>query len=101
AAAARHGAHAVRQIWRVIEAVPSAVQLFVAAGVLMLLGVVGAITLHTTLGLVCTVVVIPVGAGIIGALGHRWYSGLGTASAQRAPELEPRTSDLQRSVQYV
>jgi hypothetical protein len=100
AGVARSGARAVRQVWLVVEAVPAAVRLFVVAGVLMLLGFVGAITLHNTLGLICTVVVVPVCAGILGALGHRWYSGLG-AEAPRSQTAEPAASELQRSVQYV
>jgi len=101
AAASRHGVRAVTQAWRVIEAVPAAVQLLGVAGIGMLVGVVGAITLHTTLGLICTVVVIPVCAGILGALGHRWYLGLGIDATRHTPSAEPTTSDLQRSVQYV
>ena len=101
AVAARHGARAVTQIWRVIEAVPAPVQLFGVAGIGMLLGVVGAITLHSTVGLVCTVVVIPVCAGILGALGHRWYSGLGIEAMRDTRQAEPAQSDLQRSVLYV
>ena len=50
ASVARSGAHAIRQAWRVVDAVPAAVRLFVVAGVLMLLGVVGAIVLHNSLG---------------------------------------------------
>jgi hypothetical protein len=98
---ARSGARAVRQLWHVIEAVPPAVQLFFGAGATMLLGVVGAITLHSTLGLICTVMVIPLCAAILGALGHRWYSGLGVEAARRMQPARPATSDLQRSVQYV
>jgi hypothetical protein len=69
----------------------------------MLLGVVGAIALRNTLGLICTVVVIPVCASILGALGHRWYSGLGAVvhSRANARPVEPVPSDLQRSVEYV
>ncbi|WP_236147581.1 hypothetical protein [Mycolicibacterium sp. CH28] len=102
AAVARFGAGAIRRLWRMAEAVPAALQLFAVAGVLMLLGVVGAIALHSTLGLVCTVVVIPVSAGILGALGHRWYSGI-AAAPQRADTnpAAPAASDLQRSVEYV
>ena len=59
------------------------VQLFFVAGALMLLGVVGAITLHSNAGLICTVVVIPVCAAILGALGHRWYSGLSDETTRR------------------
>jgi hypothetical protein len=101
AGAARHGSRVVRQIWRVIEAVPPALQLFCIAGILMFLGVAGAITLHNTLGLICTVAVIPVCAGILGAVGHRWYSGLGPDATRRTQTAEPAPSDLQRSVQYV
>lgn len=103
AAAARFGAQIVTQLWRAIDAVPRALQLFVVAGLLMLLGVVGSIALPTSLGLICTVVVIPVCSITLGALGHRWYSGLGNQQTQPAdiPAAEPVTSDLQRSVEYV
>jgi hypothetical protein len=101
AGVARSGARAVRQVWHVIEAVPAAVQLFFGSGATMLLGVVGAITLHDRLGLICTVVVIPVCAAILGALGHRWYSGLGVEATRPTHTAQPATSDLQRSVQYV
>lgn len=101
AAAARHGARAVKHIWRLISAVPPALQLFSAAGLLMLIGIVGAITLRDSLGLICIVVVIPVCAGILGALGHRWYGGLGVDGAQRVRPAEPAASDLQRAVRYV
>ncbi|WP_235677746.1 hypothetical protein [Mycolicibacterium sarraceniae] len=98
---ARSGARAVRQFWRLIAAVPPAVQLFSSAGTLMLLGVVGAITFHTTLGLVCTVVVVPVCAAVLGALGHRWYTGLGIEVPGRSTAGQPAASDLQRSMHYV
>ena len=42
-------------------------------------------------------------ARLLGALGHRWYSGLGTG-AQSQPtthSTQPVTSDLKRSVEYV
>lgn len=98
---ARSGARAVGQVWHVLQAVPAAVQLFFGAGATMLLGVVGAITLHDRLGLICIVVVIPLCAAILGALGHRWYSGLGIDATQPTHAAQPTTSDLQRSVQYV
>ncbi|KAA0110213.1 hypothetical protein [Mycolicibacterium sp. P1-5] len=101
AAGARHGARAIKRVWRVIDAVPAAGQLCGIAGIGMLLGVVGATTLHTTAGLICIVVVVPVCAGILGALAHRWYSGLGLETTRQTPQAEPTTSDLQRSVQYV
>ncbi|BBX68650.1 hypothetical protein MPSYJ_21110 [Mycolicibacterium psychrotolerans] len=100
---ARTLARAVAGAGRLIAAVPPAVQLFSGAGVLMLLGIVGAITLGNTAGLLCTVVVIPVCAGVLGALGHRWYSGLAAEAIPRADTQrpEPTTADLQRSVHYV
>ncbi len=103
AAVARFGAGAIRRLWHMAEAVPPALQLFGVAGTLMLLGVVGAIALDTTLGLVCTVVVIPVSAGILGALGHRWYSGLTSTTPAQAGihSAPPVASDLQRAVEYV
>lgn len=100
---ARFGARALRRLWRMAEAVPPAVQGFAVAAILMLLGVVGAIALRNTVGLICTVVVIPVCASILGALGHRWYSGLGLEvrpGADTQPA-EPVASDLHRSVEYV
>ncbi|WP_264006082.1 hypothetical protein [Mycolicibacterium sphagni] len=101
AAVARSVARAVQEAWQVFQAVPPAVRLFFVAGTLMLLGIAGAITLHDTVGLMCTVVVIPVCAGIIGALGHRWYSGLGADATRSTHAAEPAASDLQRSVEYV
>lgn len=103
AGVARYGARVVRQVWRVVEAVPPALQLFFVAGVLMLLGFVGAIALHNSLGLICTVVVVPVCSSTLGVLGHRWYSGLGAEAARRTDTqtAAPATSELQRSVQYV
>lgn len=103
AVVARFGAGVVRRIWRVVEAVPPAVQGSGVAAVGMLLGVIGAIALHNTLGLICTVVIIPVCASILGALGHRWYSGLGASVQPRAiaHPAASAASDLQRSVEYV
>lgn len=100
---ARAGAGFLRWIWRGLAAVPPAVRGFGTAAVIMLLGVVGAIALHNTFGLVCTVVVIPVCASVLGALGHRWYRGLGVAvqPGTAADSAEPSTSELRRSVEYV
>lgn len=100
---ARYGARAVTQVLQVIGAVPPDVRLFVSAGVLMLVGVVGALALHDTFGLVCTVVIIPVCASTLGALGHRWYSGIGDEAMPRAAvqPAKPSASDLERSVHYV
>lgn len=100
---ARFGARAVTKAWRAVGAVPPALRLFLGAGLLMLFGVVGAITLHTTVGLVCIVVVVPVCSAILGVLGYRWYSGLAIEAAQHTntQPAQPDTSELQRSVQYV
>lgn len=98
--AARTGGRGAAHVWRAIGAVPPAVRLFVAAGILMLTGVAGALALQGTLGLLCTVVVVPVCAATLGALGHRWYSGLGDDAAPRA-DTHPPASDLERSVHYV
>ena len=100
AGAARSTAQVLGRAWRAFQAVPPALRLFVVAGVLMLLGVVGAIALHNTLALMCVVVVIPVCSSILGVLGHRWYSGIG-AELPRRKATEPATSDLRRSVEYV
>ncbi|WP_019972877.1 hypothetical protein [Mycobacterium sp. 141] len=100
---ARRGARAVRQLCRAIEAVPPTVRLLTTSGVLMLLGMVGAISLHNSVGLSCIIVVVPVCSAILGALGHRWYSGLDGQPAPRAegPAAAAVMSDLQRSVEYV
>ncbi len=100
---ARFGTRAVTKAGRAAGAVPPALRLFVCAGLLMLFGVVGAITLQTTVGLVCIVVVVPVCSAVLGVLGYRWYSGLGGEAAQHTnPQpAQPDTSELQRSVQYV
>jgi hypothetical protein len=100
AGAARYGARIAGRLWRAIEAVPPTLQLFFVAGIAMLLGVVGSIALQNSLGLICTVVVVPVCSIALGALGHRWYSGLGDQRTEHAAA-EPSTSDLQRSVEYV
>ncbi|AQT82591.1 hypothetical protein B1R94_05745 [Mycolicibacterium litorale] len=92
----------VRQLWLRIEAIPAALQLFFAAAGLMLVGIVGAIALDDTAGLVCTVVVIPVCAAILGALGQRWFSGIVGAPAQTGLHpAQPASSDLHRSMEYV
>lgn len=100
---ARFLTSAISHVWRTVQAIPPALQLFLIAGVLMLLGVVGAIALHNTSGLICIVVVVPVSAGILGALGYRWYNGLGAVAAPlTATRATPSaTSELQRSVVYV
>ncbi|MGB3352606.1 MAG: hypothetical protein WBB00_07515 [Mycobacterium sp.] len=101
---ARFVGRVLNQAWRAFEGVPTALKVFVVAGLFLLLGLAGAIALDSSLGLLCTLVVIPVCSITLGALGHRWYSGL---AAEQQSELtdtgpaEPSTSDLQRSVEYV
>lgn len=100
---ARYCGGAIRQLSHAIEAVPPAVRLLTVVGVTMLLGVVGAIALQNSLGLACIVVVVPVCSFVLGALGHRWYSGLGIQPLPRAESPAAATSapELQRSVEYV
>ncbi|WP_347133203.1 hypothetical protein [Mycobacterium sp. DL] len=104
AGVARFGARVLTQAWRAFESVPTALKVFAVAGLLLLLGLAGAIALDSSLGLLCTLVVIPVCSVTLGALGHRWYSGLAAEQQARrtdAGPAEPPTSDLQRSVEYV
>ena len=91
---ARFAARIVVQIWRAIEAVPAALQLLAGVALLMLLGIVGSIAAAGTLGLICSVVVVPACSIALGALGHRWFTK--NPVAQTATE-----SDLSRSVLYV
>lgn len=99
AAVARFAGRTVTRLWRAIEAVPRALLLFVTAGLLLLVGLTGAIALDNSLGLLCTVMVIPVSAIILGALGQRWYSGVSTPQASH--HTTPAATELQRSVEYV
>lgn len=103
AATARYGAIGVAKMWRRFEAVPAAGKLSSLTLLALLLGISGAIALDNALGVLCTVAVVPVCAGILGALGHRWYSRLGEETAQRtdARPAEPADSELQKSVEYV
>ncbi len=100
---ARLGGAAAAWAWRLAQTVPPGVRGFGLAAVGMLLGVVGAVALHNIAGVVCTVVVIPVCASVLGALAYRWYGGAGTAVLPRADSASagPSTSELQRSVEYV
>ena len=72
---ARLGGAAAAWAWRLAQTVPPGVRGFGLAAVGMLLGVVGAVALHNIAGVVCTVVVIPVCASVLGALAYRWYGG--------------------------
>lgn len=91
---ARYAARGVAQIWRAIESVPATLRLLGVLAVLMLLGIVGSIAAAGTLAMICSVVVVPVCAIALGALGHRWFNRSPVAPA--AVE-----SDLSRSVVYV
>lgn len=101
--AARCCARVVRHLIRAIAAVPPTLRLLSLAGILMLLGIVGAIALHNSLGLACIVVVIPICSITLGALGYSWYAGLGGQRVQsvESPAAETTSSDLQRSVEYI
>ncbi|WP_236950007.1 hypothetical protein [Mycobacterium sp. MS1601] len=99
AAVARFVGHGIARLWHAVEAIPASLQLFCAAVLALLFGLAGAIALDNALGLMCTVVVIPVSALALGALGQRWYGGNRIESAGRPAE--PAHSDLQRSVEYV
>ncbi|WP_235625204.1 hypothetical protein [Mycolicibacterium neworleansense] len=99
---ARSGASGLRQLSHAIGAVPPTVRLGTVAGVTVLLGIVGALALRNSIGLACIVVVVPVCSFVLGALGHRWYSGLGVEPVRAAgPAAGPSTPELQRSVEYV
>lgn len=101
--AARFAGRVVRQVWRAVEAVPPALQLFFVVSAVALSGVVGAIALRSPLGLICIVMVVPVCSGILGALGYRWYSGVDGGARQPAqPRIpEPAAPELRRAVEYV
>lgn len=103
AALARVAARIVTQTGRGIDHVPPALRLLLAAGILMLLGVVGTIALPGTAGLLCAIVVVPLCSITVGALGHRWFSTSRAEPSPRtdAPGREVATADLSRSVAYV
>lgn len=103
AGVARFLARTVRQLAVAIEAVPPAVRMLTLMGVLALLGIVGAIALGGTVALICIVVVVPLCSITLGALGHRWYSGLGSQPIAPAevPAAAAPVSDLQRSIEYI
>ncbi|MCG7595671.1 hypothetical protein [Mycobacterium sp. PSTR-4-N] len=101
--AARSGARILAQMARAVAAIPPAARLLFLTSTLLLLGFVGALVLDGTPGLLCIIVVIPVCAAVLGALGYRWYSGLGMegAAASQPRPIQPAKSDLERSVDYV
>ncbi|WP_395310245.1 hypothetical protein V4U86_05335 [Mycobacterium sp. AMU20-3851] len=100
---ARYVAAVVTQSWRAFDAIPRALKMMFVACVLMLAGIAGTISLAGTAGLVCAVLVVPIAAITLGALGHRWMAEPGAAAtpdtALEAPSSDP--SDLSRSVLYV
>lgn len=100
ACVARYMAGVLRHLVRAIEAVPSAVRVLTVTGVVVLLGIVGAIALRNPFGLACTVVVVPVSSIALGALGHRWLRGHGISGTQ-GPRAEAPVTELRRSVEYV
>lgn len=97
----RSVARGVRQLSLAAEAVPPTVRALILAGVLTLLGIVGALALNGTVALACIVVVIPLCSITLGALGHRWYSGAGGQPTPRAEIPAVGAPDLQRSIEYV
>lgn len=101
AAVARYIARVATQIWRAFEAVPAALQLMFAVAILMLAGIVGTIALSGTAGVMCAVVLVPVTAITLGALGQRWYAGTRVAPARGIENPADESSDLARSVLYV
>ena len=105
-AVAIYCARLARATGRAVGAVPAAVRTMAALTALMLLGIVGSIAWQGTAGLLCSVVVIPVCAIALGALGHRRYGNARPLADNTAP---PETAgsgatserDLQRAVDYV
>ncbi len=100
----RFVARVLTQAWRAIEVVPTALKVFVVAGLSLLLRLAGAIALDSSLGLLCTA------RGGPGVLDHprRARAPLVQRTRRRSPvsgtdngTAEPTTSDLQRSVEYV
>ena len=98
AASARVCGRASRHLAESVAAVPLAMRRLITAGLFMLCGIVGALTLHNTAGLACVVLVIPVSAMTLGALAQRWYSEVGQAPSTGAVA---SLSDSQRSLEYV
>ena len=96
AALARLVTRLIRETIRAIEQIPPTLRILAALTVLMLLGIVGSLAGENGIGLLCTVVVIPVCAITLGALGYRWFGQPGDSEHSA-----PSESDLQRSVEYI
>ncbi|MEH3128944.1 MAG: hypothetical protein PGN27_03155 [Mycolicibacterium neoaurum] len=95
-----------RMTSRAVGSVPAALRAMAVLATSMLLGIVGSIAWQGTAGLLCSVVVIPVCAIALGALGHRRY-GNGQTLAEHTAQPETARpgatseSDLQRAMDYV
>lgn len=102
AGVARLSVRAVAQVLRALDRIPVALRLLFGFGLLTLIGVVGSIALSGLPGLVCAVVVVPVCAITVGALGHRWCTTGGDAARETGPIVrEVDQSELGRSIAYV
>lgn len=89
--------------WHTVEQAPPAVRLLFIVGVLTLVSIAGSVALDDSLGLTCAVVFVPLCAVTLGAIGHRWYSGLNAELARREADqaASHATSELKRSVLYL
>lgn len=90
-----------RAVAQSVASVPPTVRALVVLACLMLLGIVGSIAWQDTAGLLCSVVVIPVCAIALGALGQRWFGGAHVQQTQSTGAAAPGETDLQRSVEYI
>ncbi|MEZ0343066.1 hypothetical protein ACAG25_24180 [Mycobacterium sp. pV006] len=89
------------QIGRAFAAIPAALQLMVAVAALLLTGIAGTVALAGTAGVFCAVVLVPIAAITLGALGHRWFTQPSAAATGDAEAPIAPTSDLARSMIYV
>ena len=101
AAVARCCGRVLQSIVRGIESIPAPVRAIAMATILMLLGIVGALAGGAALAMLCIVVVIPVCAITLGALGQHWFGTTGSADSPRERRETPDESELQRSVEYI
>lgn len=98
---ARHTGRIAVQIGRAFCAIPAALQLMVAVAVVLLAGIAGTIALAGTAGVFCAVVLVPVAAITLGALGQRWFTQPSAAATPDAGTPTAAPSDLARSMFYV
>lgn len=101
AALGRSCARGGRAVAGAVASVPPTVRTLVVLACLMLLGIVGSIAWQDTAGLLCSVVVIPVCAIALGALGQRWFGGSHVQQTPSTGTAAPGETDLQRSVEYI